>query len=150
MNDIAQKNNIQIGYYNGEKILRIFALIDQVVKRIDTDRKCMISVNFILKQLFDVLGIEYKFIPLTRLKNTLKYYVDWWKQVYALIKDDITNKWAVVLWFWEFMRENPLTWNKLYLPEANFLAYFFSNLLHGGDKFRISWSKIFISWINSL
>ena len=92
MNDIAQKNNIQIGYYNGEKILRIFALIDQVVKRIDTDRKCMISVNFILKQLFDVLGIEYKFIPLTRLKNTLKYYVDWWKQVYALIKDDITNK----------------------------------------------------------
>ena len=24
MNDIAQKNNIQIGYYNREKILRIF------------------------------------------------------------------------------------------------------------------------------
>ena len=50
MNDIAQKNNIPIGYYNGEKILRIFALIDQVAKRIDTDRKCMISVNFILKE----------------------------------------------------------------------------------------------------
>ena len=29
MNDIAQKNNIQIGYYNREKILRIFRLIDQ-------------------------------------------------------------------------------------------------------------------------
>ena len=29
MNDIAQKNDIQIGYYNREKILRIFRLIDQ-------------------------------------------------------------------------------------------------------------------------
>ena len=29
MNDIARKNNIQIGYYNTEKILRIFRLIDQ-------------------------------------------------------------------------------------------------------------------------
>ena len=29
MNDIAQKNNIQIGYYNKENILRIFKLIDQ-------------------------------------------------------------------------------------------------------------------------
>ena len=48
MNDIAQKNNIQIGYYNREKILRIFALIDQVAKRIDTGRRRMISVNFIL------------------------------------------------------------------------------------------------------
>ena len=29
MNDIAQKNNTQIGYYSREKILRIFRLIDQ-------------------------------------------------------------------------------------------------------------------------
>ena len=49
----------------------------------------MISVNFILKQLFDILGIEYNFIPLTRSKNTLKYYSQWWERVYALIKDDI-------------------------------------------------------------
>ena len=28
--DIAQKNNIQIGYYNRENILRIVRLIDQV------------------------------------------------------------------------------------------------------------------------
>ena len=29
VDDIAQKNNIQIGYYNKENILRIFKLIDQ-------------------------------------------------------------------------------------------------------------------------
>ena len=87
MNNAAQKNNIQIGYYNREKILRIFALIDQVAKRIDTDRRRMISV--ILKQLFYILGIKYKFIPLTKSKKTLKYYADWWAQIYDLIKENI-------------------------------------------------------------
>ena len=74
MNDIAQKSSVQIGYYNRKKILRIFSLIDQVTPELDTGRKRMISVNFILKQLFDILGIEYKFIPLTKSKKALMYY----------------------------------------------------------------------------
>ena len=91
MNEIAQKNNIQIGYYNRENILRIFKLIDRVSPEVNNGRKRLISVNFIIKQLFNVLGIEYKFNPLTRLKNTLKYYEDWWERVYDLIKDDINR-----------------------------------------------------------
>ena len=39
MNDIAQKNNIQIGYYNRENILRIFRLIDQVSLEANIGRK---------------------------------------------------------------------------------------------------------------
>ena len=86
MNDIAQINGIQIGYYNRENILRIFKLIDNVTPEVNNfDRKRLISVNFIIKQLFDILGIEYKIIPLTRIKNTLKYYENWWERVYALI-----------------------------------------------------------------
>ena len=92
INDIAQNNNIQVGYYNGEKILRIFRLIDQVTPEVNNfSRKRLISVNFIIKQLLHILGIEYKFIPLTRSKNTLKYYEDWWERVYSLIKDDISQ-----------------------------------------------------------
>ena len=89
MNDITQKNNIQIGYYNREKILRIFRLIDQNSPEVNIGRKRKISVNFLLKELFDILGIEYKFIPLTRSETTLKYCGQWWEKVYALIKDDI-------------------------------------------------------------
>ena len=37
MNDIAQKNNIQIGYYNRENILRIFQPLDRVTP--DVGRK---------------------------------------------------------------------------------------------------------------
>ena len=78
MNDIAQINSIQIGYYNRENMLRIFKLIDNITQPY-VGRKRLISVNFIIKQLFDILGIEYKIIPLTRSKNTLKYYENWWE-----------------------------------------------------------------------
>ena len=89
MNDIAQTNGIQIGYYNRENILRIFKLIDNVAHQPGVRRKRLISVNFILKQLFDILEIEYKFIPLTKSKKTLNYYSQWWAQIYDLIKEDI-------------------------------------------------------------
>ena len=46
----------------------------------------MISVNFILKQLFDTLGIEYKCIPLTKSKKTLNYYSQWRAQRRILIR----------------------------------------------------------------
>ena len=85
INNIAQNNNIQVGYYNREKILRIFRLIDQVN---NFGRKRLISVNFIIKQLFDILGVEYKIIPLTQSKNTVRYYENWWERVYSLIKAD--------------------------------------------------------------
>ena len=86
---LLKKNNIQIGYYKREKILRIFRFTDQNSPEVNIGRKRMISVNFILKQLFDILGIEYKFIPITKSKKTLNYYSQWWAQIYDLIKEDI-------------------------------------------------------------
>ena len=88
MNDTAQKNNIQIGYYNRQNILRIFKLIDQNSLEVNIGRKRMVSVNFTLKLLFDILGIEYNFIPLTKSKKTLNYYSQWWAQIYDFIKED--------------------------------------------------------------
>ena len=92
INDIAHDNNIQVGYYNREKILRIFRLIDQVIPQVNNfRRRRLISVNFIIKQLFDILGVEYKIIPITQSKNTLRYYENWWERVYSLIKADISR-----------------------------------------------------------
>ena len=45
INDIVQKNNVQINYNTREKILRIFALIDKVLPRVNGDRKRMINVK---------------------------------------------------------------------------------------------------------
>ena len=88
----AQKNKTQFDSYNREKILRIFSLFDKVLSNVDTDRKRMISINSILKQLFDILGIKYKFVPLLKSKKTLQYYNLWWKCAYELIKNDIIRK----------------------------------------------------------
>ena len=88
MDNIAQINSIQLDHYNRENILRIFKLIDNVTHQSGA-RKRLISVNFIIKQLFDILGVEYKIIPLTRSKNTLRYYENWWERVYALIKTGV-------------------------------------------------------------
>ena len=91
INDIAHNNNIHVGYYNREKILRIFRLIDQVIPQVNNFRgRRLISVNFSIKQLFDILGVEYKIIPLTRSKNTLRYYENWWERVYSWIEADIS------------------------------------------------------------
>ena len=59
INDIAKINHIQIGYYNRDNILRIFQLLDSVTPEVNNfGRKRLISVNFIIKQLFDILGVE--------------------------------------------------------------------------------------------
>ena len=92
IDDITRKNKTQISYNSREKILRIFVLIDHIVPEVNTSRKRVISTKFILRQLFRALGMEYKFILLSKSKQTLKYYNQWWKQVYELIKDDIFNK----------------------------------------------------------
>lgn len=59
----------------------------------------MVCIKFILKQLFDILGIEYKFIPLTKSRRTLNYYSLWWERFYRLIEDDINRPWEYpVVW----------------------------------------------------
>ena len=64
-------------------------MIDRAASQISANRKRMISINYILKQPFGTMRIKCKFIPLTRSKKTLRYYNQWWRQVYELIKDDI-------------------------------------------------------------
>ena len=92
INDIAHNNNIQVGYYNREKILRIIQLIDRVIPQVNNfRRRRLTSVNFIIKRLFGILGVEYKIIPITQSKNTLRYYENWWERVYSLIKADISR-----------------------------------------------------------
>ena len=106
INDIAHDNKIQVGYYNREKILRIFRLIDQVIPQVNNfRRRRLIGLNFIIKQLFDILGVEHKIIPITQSKNTLRYYENWWERVYSLIKADISC--LVLSEFRQEVRESP-------------------------------------------
>ena len=92
INDIAQKNNIQISNNNNrEKIRRIFALIDTELSQVNGNCKRMISVTYVLRKLLKMLGLSYKNIPLSKSKKTLIFYEQWWKRVYELTKDNINK-----------------------------------------------------------
>ena len=56
-------------------------LTDRAASQINANRKRMISINYILKQLFGTMRIKCKFILLTRSKKTLRYYNQLWRQV---------------------------------------------------------------------
>jgi len=73
LNALCQKHGIEISYVNRQRIYNIFKLIDKVLSQVNGDRKRMISIKFILWHIFIVLGMEYKFIPLSKSKQTLKY-----------------------------------------------------------------------------
>ena len=89
INDIAQDNNIQISNHDRNKILRIFQKLIRYYHKLTVTETRMIGVKFILRRIFRILGTEYKCIPLSKSKKSLKFYNIWWKQIYKLIKDDI-------------------------------------------------------------
>ena len=82
VDDIVQKNHLQISYHDREKILILSKSINQISSQVNGSRKRMISVKFILMQIFRILRIEYKCIALSKSKKTLKFYNNWWKQIY--------------------------------------------------------------------
>lgn len=53
-----------------------------MLPQVNESTKRMISINYILRKLFEMLGLPYENI------KTLKYN-QWWNNVYGLIKDDI-------------------------------------------------------------
>lgn len=62
---------------NRQRKYNILKLIDKVLSQVNGDTKRMISIKFTLRQIFRALGMEYKFIPLSKTKKTLKYYNQW-------------------------------------------------------------------------
>ena len=89
MNNIAVKNGFQITVKNRDKILRIFDEICKVVKSVNIDRKRMININFILKQIFKMLDLPFEKVKTSKSKKTLQSYEQYWKDIKTLIIDEI-------------------------------------------------------------
>ena len=89
INSIYSKNYIQLTHYQRDKIYKVFVEIDSVLSEVNDGRKRMISVKYVIKQLFKMLGLPYKDINVTKSKITLTYYRKYWKKVQLLIGDRI-------------------------------------------------------------
>ena len=91
INKIAVKNNFQITVKNKDKIMRIFDEIGKVVKSVNIDRKRMININFILKQIFKMLDLPFEKVKTSKSKKTLQSYEQYWKDIKTLIIDEINT-----------------------------------------------------------
>ena len=89
--DIEQKYNIKISYHDKRKIERVFAEIGNIIDQVNGNRKRMISVNYIMRMIFKMMGIPYKKIPISKSKKTLAFYNKYWASIMSLIGDKIKS-----------------------------------------------------------
>ena len=87
--DISTKHNITFSVEQKNKIMRIFSEIGKILPQINGERKRMISLNFILRQVLRMMGLSFNKIPITKSKKTLASYEKYWKQMNELIGDRI-------------------------------------------------------------
>ena len=85
--DIEEKYNIKISNCQKHKIDAIYVEIGKVLNEVNGTRKRMISVNFIMRKIFKMMGIPYKNIPISKSKKTLAFYNKYWASIMSLIGD---------------------------------------------------------------
>jgi len=89
--DVKQKYGIEISHHQKCKIDAIFTEIGKILNEVNGTRKRMISVNFIMRRIFKMMGIPYKQIPISKSKKTLVFYDQYWKHIMLLIGDKIKS-----------------------------------------------------------
>ena len=87
--NIEDLYNIKISNCQKHKIDAIYVEIGKVLNEVNGTRKRMISVNFIMRKIFKMMGIPYKNIPISKSKKTLAFYDRYWASIMSLIGDKI-------------------------------------------------------------
>ena len=87
--DIGIKHNITFSYEKKNKIMRIFSEIGDILPQINGERKRMISLNFILRQVLRMMDIPFNKIQISESKKTLASCQQYWTQIILLIGDRI-------------------------------------------------------------
>ena len=87
--DIGTKHNITFSFEQKNKIMRIFSEIGKIFHQMNGERKRMISLNFILRQVLRMMGLPFNKIPISKSKKTLAFYQQYWTQIILLIGDRI-------------------------------------------------------------
>ena len=88
---IQEKYGIELSNSQKNKIDSIYVAIGNVINDVNCARKRMISVNFIMRKIFKMMGIPYKNIPISKSKKTLAFYDRYWAKIMFLIGDNIKS-----------------------------------------------------------
>ena len=89
VNNIAIKNDFQISVKNMDKIMRIFKSIGEVVQDVNINRKRMINLNFIIKEIFKMLNLPFEKVKTSKSRKTITMYRKYWNDIYLLAHAEI-------------------------------------------------------------
>ena len=81
LTQIECENNITISVEQKNKIMRIFLEIGKIIPQINGNRKRMVSLYFILKKIFKMIGLPYKEIKTSKSKKTLAFNNQYWANI---------------------------------------------------------------------
>ena len=91
LSSICSKNRVQLTLNQRNRIYKVFVEINSILHKINDGPKRMISIKYIMTQLFKMLGLPYKDIQVTKSEETLTYYKQYWAKVQLLIGDKIQS-----------------------------------------------------------
>ena len=88
---IQEKYGIELSNSQKNKIDSIYVAIGNVINDVNCTRKRMISINFIMRKIFKMIGIPFENIPISKSKKTLAFYNQYWAKIMFLIGDNIKS-----------------------------------------------------------
>jgi len=88
---IQEKYNIKLSNSQKNKIDTIYDEIGRIINTINRSRKRMISINYIMRKIFEMMGISYENIPVSKSKRTLASYENYWNDIILLRGDKIKS-----------------------------------------------------------
>ena len=71
--DISTKHNITFSVEQKNKVMRIFSEIGKIFPQINGERKRMISLNFILRQVLRMMGLPFNKIQISESKKNISF-----------------------------------------------------------------------------
>ena len=91
LDKMCLNNGVDLTNKQRGMIYKIFDLIDTILPKVNnTTRKRLISINYILKMIFKMMGLPYD-VSISKSKKTIKYYEKYWDNVISLIGDKIQS-----------------------------------------------------------
>ena len=91
LNSICYEKRVELTHDQRDRIYKVFVERGKILNEVNCTRKRMISVNFIMRMIFEMMGLPYNQIPISKSRKTLAFYDKYWAKIISLIGDKIIS-----------------------------------------------------------
>ena len=74
LNSICHENRVELTFSQRTQICRTFDELGYIIPTLNKNRKRLINTKFLIKQIFMLLGLPFKFLKVSKSKKTLRFY----------------------------------------------------------------------------